>query len=172
MKKLYLMYPQKKGTIAPEVYGHFTEHIGGVFYDGLWVGKDSSIPNINGFRKEIIEKFDAGLIPLGIKVLKHYTDDYTSSGHLYLTRIPGITIEQRNEIIIRMAEHGIACNVHYKPLPMHTAYKNLGFDITDYPNAYNNFANEITLPLHTKLSDDDVDYTISNYISILEEYIR
>ena len=106
-----------------------------------------------------------------MKTLDHYTDDHESSGHLYLTRIPGITLEQRNEIIIKMAEQGVACNVHYNPLPMHTAYKNLGFDIKDYPNAYNNFANEISLPLHTCLTDEEVDYVIEKYTEILKEYI-
>ena len=94
-------------------------------------------------RRELIGKYDAALKPLGVKVLDHYTDKHESSGHLYLTFIPGITPEQRNEIIIKMAEAGVACNVHYKPLPMHTAYKNLGFDIANFPNAYAHFAHEI-----------------------------
>ena len=106
-----------------------------------------------------------------MKTLPHYTDKHTSSGHLYITRIPGITPEQRNEIIEKMAEQGIACNVHYKPLPMHTAYKNLGFDIANFPNAYAQFANEITLPLHTCLTDEQVDYIIENYTRIIKEYI-
>ena len=115
-------------------------------------------------RKDIIQRYDAAFKPLGVQVLKHYTEDYQSSGHLYITRIPGITSEQRNEIIIRMAEQGIACNVHYKPLPMMTAYKNLGFDIADYPNAYRYFENEITLPLHTCLTDEMINYVIDNYV--------
>lgn len=122
-------------------------------------------------RKDIIQRYDAAFKPLGVQVLKHYTEDYQSSGHLYITRIPGITSDQRNEIIIRMAEQGIACNVHYKPLPMMTAYKNLGFDIADYPNAYRYFANEITLPLHTVLMDDQVDYAIQVYTEILKELL-
>lgn len=122
-------------------------------------------------RKDIIQRYDAAFKPLGVQVLKHYTEDYQSSGHLYITRIPGITSEQRNEIIIRMAEQGIACNVHYKPLPMMTAYKNLGFDVADYPNAYRYFANEITLPLHTVLMDDQVDYAIQVYTEILKELL-
>ena len=122
-------------------------------------------------RKEIIAKYDKALFPLGIEVLAHYTDSYQSSGHLYITRVPRITAEQRNEIIIKMAEEGIACNVHYKPLPMHTAYKNLGFDIADYPNAYAHFSNEITLPLHTCLKDEEIEYIITNYIKVLKEYI-
>jgi dTDP-4-amino-4,6-dideoxygalactose transaminase len=122
-------------------------------------------------RKEIIKQYDTAFKPLGVKVLPHYTDEYQSSGHLYLTRIPGIEEEQRNEIIIKMAERGISCNVHYKPLPMHTAYKKLGFDIKDYPNAYRMFANEVTLPLHTRLTDEQVSYVIDNYRRIIKEYI-
>lgn len=122
-------------------------------------------------RKEIIEKYDAAFNPLGVETLEHYTDELESSGHLYMTRIPNITLEQRNEIIIKMAERGVACNVHYKPLPMHTAYKNLGFDINDYPNAYAHFKNEITLPLHTCLTDEDVKYVIEQYTEVLKEYI-
>ena len=121
-------------------------------------------------RKEIIQRFDAAFKPLGVKVLPHYTEKHQSSGHLYLTRIPGITTEQRNEIITKMAERGVACNVHYKPLPMHTAYKKMGFDIADYPNAYARFANEITLPIHTRLTDEEVEYVIANYTDILKEY--
>lgn len=123
-------------------------------------------------RKQIITSYDNALKPLGIEVLPHYTDCQSSSGHLYITRIPNITAEQRNEIITKMAEQGISCNVHYKPLPMHTAYKNMGFDIKDYPNAYSHFANEITLPLHTKLTDDEVSYVVEKYIEIVSEYIK
>ena len=122
-------------------------------------------------RKEIIEKYDTAFKPLGVEVLSHYTDEYLSSGHLYITRVPNITLEQRQEIIVKMAEAGIACNVHYKPLPMMTAYKNLGFNIKDCPNAYERFVNEITLPLHTKLTNEDVKYIISNYCQIVKEYI-
>lgn len=124
-------------------------------------------PEILKRRKEIISKYDAAFKPLGVEVLEHYNDDHQSSGHLYITRIPNITPEQRNSIIEQMAERGIACNVHYKPLPMMTAYKKLDFDIKDYPNAYNMFANEITLPLHTCLTDDDVDYIIKNFKEII-----
>ena len=123
-------------------------------------------------RKDIIQRYDAAFKPLGVQVLKHYTEDYQSSGHLYITRIPGITSDQRNEIIIRMAEQGIACNVHYKPLPMMTAYKNLGYDIADYPNAYRYFENEITLPLHTCLTDEMVVYVIESYIFIVQDTFK
>ncbi len=122
-------------------------------------------------RRQIIECYDEALRPVGVETLDHYTDDYTSSGHLYLTRIPNITCEERNEIITRMAERSIATNVHYKPLPMHTAYKNLGFDIADYPNAYSHFANEITLPLHTCLTGEMESYVISNYLDIVKDYL-
>ena len=120
-------------------------------------------------RKEIIGRYDAAFHPIGIETLNHYTDDYQSSGHLYITRVPGITLEQRNEIIVKMAEAGVACNVHYKPLPMMTAYKKLGFDIEDYPNAYRRFENEITLPLHTKLTDEEVEYVIKIYSEKIRE---
>ena len=123
-------------------------------------------------RKEIIQRFDAALKPMSVAVLDHYNEKHQSSGHLYLSRVPGISLEQRNDIIIKMAERGIACNVHYKPLPMHTAYKNLGFDIKDYPNAYAHFANEISLPLHTCLTDEQVEYVIENYTDILREYVK
>ena len=122
-------------------------------------------------RREIIGRYDAALKPLGVKVLDHYNERHTSSGHLYLTRIPGITLEQRNEIIQKMAARGIACNVHYKPLPMHTAYKKLGFRLEDYPNAYAQFANEITLPLHTRLTDEQVQYVADSFVEILKEYL-
>ena len=122
-------------------------------------------------RKEIIGKYDAAFKPIGIEVLNHYTENHQSSGHLYITRVPGITLEQRHEIIVKMAESGVACNVHYKPLPMMTAYKNLGFDIKDYPNSYKRFENEITLPLHTKLTDEEVEYVIENYCEIVKNYI-
>lgn len=122
-------------------------------------------------RKEIIGRYDAALKPLGVEVLPHYTQDHQSSGHLYITRVPGITPEQRNDIIIKMAERGVSCNVHYKPLPLLTAYKDLGFDIADYPNAYAHFANEITLPLHTCLTDEEVAYVIEQYVDILKEYL-
>ncbi|MBQ9117275.1 MAG: DegT/DnrJ/EryC1/StrS family aminotransferase, partial [Clostridia bacterium] len=119
-------------------------------------------------RREIIERYDEALRPLGVETLSHYTDEYSSSGHLYLTRVPGIDAERRKSIICRMAEQGIACNVHYKPLPMHTAYRALGFDIKNYPNAYARFENEITLPLNTCLTDEQVRYVIENYTEAIK----
>lgn len=129
-------------------------------------------PELLNRRKEIITRYDAAFRPLGIETLPHYTEVHTSSGHLYITRIPGISDEQRRDIIIKMAEEGIACNVHYKPLPMHTAYKNLGFNIKDYPNAYKHYENEITLPLHTCLKDDEVEYIIDKYTEIVKGYVN
>ena len=121
-------------------------------------------------RRQIINRYDEVLLSCGIpvQVLNHYGDDHSSSGHLYLVRLLGKTLEHRNEVINKMAERGIACNVHYKPLPMMTAYKNLGFDIAYYPNAYNQFVNEVTLPLHTRLTDEDVEYVISNFVEIIK----
>lgn len=122
-------------------------------------------------RHEIIRMYNEAVIPLGLDTLPHVTEDHISSGHLYLTRIPDISIEQRNDIIVKMAEQGIATNVHYKPLPMMTGYKKLGFDISDFPNAYAQFANEITLPLHTSLTNEQVRFVIENYTKILKENV-
>ena len=118
-------------------------------------------------RREIIEKYNDGLKDCEVQVLNHYGENHASSGHLYLVRLLGKTVEQRNDVIIKMAERGIACNVHYKPLPMMTAYKKLGFDIADYPNAYAQYVNEVTLPLNTRLSDEDVEYIIVNFVDII-----
>ena len=111
-------------------------------------------------RRAIIERYDRDFALLGVESLKHYGEGYSSSGHLYLARVKGITEQERNEIIKKMSEYGVATNVHYKPLPMFTAYKNLGFDIKNYPNAFEMYKNEITLPLYTKLSDEDIDYIV------------
>lgn len=116
-------------------------------------------PHLLARRREIVAKYDARLDGVGVGRLDHSE----SSAHLYITRTPNISVEQRNRIIEIMAENGVACNVHYKPLPMMTAYKNLGFDIKDYPNAYDYYHNAITLPLHTLLSDDDVEYILENF---------
>lgn len=128
-------------------------------------------PELLKRRKSIIEKYDKNFRPLGVETLNHFDDNHESSGHLYITRIPGIDTDSRNKIIEEMAQVGIACNVHYKPLPLLTAYKNLGFDIKDYPNAYDHYKNEITLPLHTKLTDEEVDYVIDMYCEIVKKYL-
>ena len=118
-------------------------------------------PGLLARRREIVERYERGLADLPFALIKHYGDDFASSGHLMLARIEGASQEFRNAFINEMGEEGVACNVHYKPLPLLTAYKDLGFDIADFPNALAQFSNEVTLPLHTKLSDDDVDYVIA-----------
>lgn len=180
-KKLQLLslHGQSKDALAKTKLGAWEYDIIGTYYKcnmtdvvaAIGLKQFERYPDMLKRRKEIIKKYDSELKPLGVETLDHYSDEWESSGHLYLTRIPGITIEQRNEIIAKMAEYGIACNVHYKPLPMHTAYKNLGFDIVDYPNAYAHFVNEITLPLHTCLADEDIDYIIKHYSKIVKEYL-
>ena len=180
-KKLQLLslHGQSKDALAKTKLGAWEYDIVGTWYKcnmtdiaaAIGLAQFERYPEMLKSRKEIIEKYDAAFKPLGVETLNHYTAEWESSGHLYLTRIPGITIKQRNEIINKMAECGIACNVHYKPLPMHTAYKNLGFDIANYPNAYNHFANEITLPLHTCLTNEQVEYVIENYSKIAKGYM-
>lgn len=120
-------------------------------------------------RKQIIEKYEQALDGLNVQTLCHYGENHASSGHLFLLRLKDKSLEERNEMIVRMAERGIACNVHYKPLPMMTAYKSMGFDIKDFPNAYNQYRNEITLPLHTRLSDEDVDFVMTNLLELITE---
>lgn len=177
--QLLSLHGQSKDALAKTQLGSWEYDIVGTWYKcnmtdiaaALGIAQFKRYPEMLARRKEIITKYDATFKPIGIEILSHYTDEYQSSGHLYLTRIPGISVAQRNEIIVKMAERGISCNVHYKPLPMHTAYKKLGFDIKDYPNAYKMYENEITLPLHTKLTDEEVYYIIDNYSKVIREYI-
>lgn len=177
--QLLSLHGQSKDALAKTQLGAWEYDIIGPWYKcnmtdvvaGIGLAQMKRYKGLLARRKEIIDKYDAAFKPLGIDVLNHYTKEHTSSGHLYITRVPGITLEQRNEIIVKMAEEGIACNVHYKPLPMLTAYKNLGFDIKDYPNAYKRFENEITLPLHTKLKDEEVEYVIKQYCKIVKAYL-
>ena len=126
-------------------------------------------PEMLGWRHEIIRRYDEAFKDLPVTLLDHRNEEHQSSGHLYFVRVNNITEEKRNEIIIKMAEKGIACNVHYKPLPMLTAYKNLGFDIENYPNAYNQYKNQITLPLYTKLVMDDIDYILRAFEDSIKE---
>lgn len=177
--QLLSLHGQSKDALAKTQLGAWEYDIAGTYYKcnmtdimaAIGLKQFERYPGMLKRRKEIISRYDTALRPLGLITLNHYTDEVESSGHLYITRVPGIEPEQRNKIIVKMAERGVACNVHYKPLPMHTAYKNLGFDIKNYPNAYNFFANEITLPLHTSLTDDDVEYVIEQYINVIKEYI-
>ena len=178
--QLFSLHGQSKDALAKTKLGAWEYDVIGPWYKcnmtdiaaAMGLSQMKRYDGILKRRKEIIEKYNSAFIPLGVETLNHYTATSTSSGHLYITRIPGITPEQRNEIITKMAESGVACNVHYKPLPMHTAYINLGFDITDFPNAYAHFANAITLPLHTCLTDEQINYVIETYSDILKEYIR
>lgn len=136
---------------------------------GIGLAQMKRYPEMLNRRRQIIEAYNKALSGHNVQVLNHYGDEHASSGHLYLVRLLGRDVEYRNRVIEKMAERGIACNVHYKPLPMMTAYKNLGFDIADYPNAYNQYSNEITLPLHTRLSDEDVEYIIKNFCEVIYE---
>lgn len=177
--QLLSLHGQSKDALAKTQLGAWEYDIIGTWYKcnmtdiaaAIGLKQLERYPQLLSRRKQIVEQYDRALRPLRVETLSHYTEEVMSSGHLYLTRIPHITGEQRNEIIIKMAEQGVATNVHYKPLPMHTAYKKLGFDIKDFPNAYAHFINEITLPLHTCLTDEDVEYVIEKYVSVLREYI-
>lgn len=177
--QLYSLHGQNKDALAKTKLGAWEYDIKGTWYKcnmtdvhaGIGLAQLSRYDEILKRRKEIITRYDNAFRPLGVKTLNHYTENHESSGHLYITRVPNITLEQRQEIIVKMAEAGIACNVHYKPLPMMTAYINLGFNIKDYPNSYEQFKNEITLPLHTCLTDEDIEYVIENYTRIVKEYV-
>ncbi|MDU6546584.1 MAG: DegT/DnrJ/EryC1/StrS family aminotransferase [Anaerococcus vaginalis] len=178
--QLLSLHGQSKDALSKTKLGSWEYDIVGPWYKcnmtdvlaGIGLAQVKRYPTLLKRRKEIIEKYDEAFRPIGIKSLNHFDKNHKSSGHLYITQVPGIDTEQRNKIIEEMAEQGIACNVHYKPLPLLTAYKNLGFDIKDYPNAYNHYKNEITLPLHTKLTDEEVDYIIENYRFITNKYIK
>ncbi len=175
MVQLFSLHGQSKDALAKTKLGAWEYDIVGPWYKcnmtdimaAMGLVQMKRYPDMLLRRKAIIERYDKALKSAGIEVLEHYTDHHQSSGHLYITRVPNISTEQRQAIIEKMAEQGIATNVHYKPLPMMTAYKNLGFDIENYPHAYAHFANEITLPLHTRLTDEEVDYIVENYIQIV-----
>ena len=177
--QLYSLHGQSKDALAKAKLGAWEYDIIGPWYKcnmtdimaAIGLKQYERYPGMLSRRKELIRKYDDLCDTIGVVHLSHYTDKYESSGHLYLTRIPNISLQQRNEIIEKMAERGVACNVHYKPLPMMTAYKNLGFDIENYPNAYKYFENEITLPLHTSLSDEDVEYVCQNFSEIVKGYV-
>lgn len=138
---------------------------------GIGLAQIERYSQILAKRKKIITSFNEGFSQLPIQVVKHYGENYASSGHLYLTRLEGIGVKERNEIIVKMAEKGISTNVHYKPLPMFTAYKNLGFGIKNFPNAFAQYQNEITLPLHTLLTEGEVNYIINTFSKIVKEYL-
>lgn len=178
-KKLQLLslHGQSKDALAKTKLGAWEYDIVGPWYKCNMTDIQAALGLVqldryNGMlarRKDIIERYNAALLPLGVEPLNHYAMDHQSSGHLYICRVPGVDLEGRNELIVKMAELGVATNVHYKPLPMHTAYKNLGFSISDFPNAYKHFENEVTLPLHTCLTDEEVDYVIDSFKACLSE---
>ncbi len=177
--QLFSLHGQSKDALAKTRLGAWEYDIVGTWFKcnmtdiaaALGLAQFKRYPAMLDRRRAIIEKYDGAFKSQGIKTLTHYCENYRSSGHLYITRIPDINEEKRNEIIAKMAERGVACNVHYKPLPLLTAYKNLGFNIKDYPNAYKNYENEITLPLYTSLTDEQIEYVIQSCLETVREYL-
>lgn len=182
--QLYSLHGQSKDALSKNQLGAWEYDILGPWYKcnmtdihaAIGLAQMERYPALLKRRREIIEKYDRAFKPLGVHTLPHFTDEHISSGHLYLTRIfkkngEPVSDGERREIIIKLAERGITTNVHYKPLPMMTGYKKLGFDIKDYPNAYAHYANEISLPLFSRLTDEEVDYIIKIYCEIVREYI-
>ena len=177
--QLLSLHGQSKDALAKTQLGAWEYDIVGPWYKCNMTDVTAAIglrqldryPSLLARRKEIIGKYDAMCDELNIRHIVHYGSDFTSCGHLYIVNVPGIDHETRCRIIIRMAEQGVACNVHYKPLPMMTAYKQLGWDISDFPNAYHHYENEITLPLHTKLSDEDVSYVMDTFKKTIREFL-
>lgn len=176
LSQLFSLHGQNKDALAKTKLGAWEYDIIGPWYKcnmtdimaALGLVQMERYEGLLKRRQEIVARFNEALKDLPVAVLNHKDADHCSSHHLYLVRLLGKTREDANKVIEQMAERGIACNVHYKPLPMMTAYKALGFDIKDYPNAYHLFENEVTLPLHTKLTDEDVEYVISNFVDIIK----
>ena len=184
ISQLLSLHGQNKDALAKTQLGAWEYDVIGPWYKcnmtdimaGIGLAQLSRYQGMLERRKVIIERYNAAIDDLNanldanhrVKYLTHYGEDFAGSGHLYITRLSGRTDEERRDVIVKMAERGIACNVHYKPLPMMTAYKALGFDIKDFPNAYKLFVNEVTLPLHTRLTDEDVEYVITNYVDIIK----
>ncbi|WP_303815067.1 DegT/DnrJ/EryC1/StrS aminotransferase family protein [Selenomonas ruminantium] len=175
--QLLSLHGQSKDALAKTKLGAWEYDIKGPWYKcnmtdimaALGLVQMKRYPAMLERRKEIIGRYNEAFKELNVQVLDHYTEEHQSSGHLYILRLLGKDENIRNEFITKMAERGIATNVHYKPLPMHTAYKNMGFDIKDYPNAYEQYKNEVTLPLHTKLTDEDVEFIIENFKEVYQE---
>ena len=178
--QLLSLHGQSKDALAKSQIGAWEYDIIGPWYKcnmtdimaAIGLRQLDRYPGLLARRGEIISRYDAMCDELGVKHLVHSGENFQSSNHLYLSRVPGIGDKERREIIVKLAERGVNCNVHYKPLPMMTAYKEMGWDIKDFPNALNYYSNLITLPLHTKLSDEDVEYVIENYKEVVKEYIR
>lgn len=178
--QLLSLHGQTKDALHKNTLGAWEYDIVDTYYKcnmtdimaGIGLAQIARYPKLVERRHQIISKYNEAFKDLPIMILNHKNENHRSSGHLYFTKIKGIDEKQRNEIIIKMAERGIACNVHYKPLPMLTAYKKLGFDIANYPNAYDFYKNEITLPLYSKLTDEQVEYIIENFKEIVGEYTK
>lgn len=175
--QLLSLHGQNKDALAKTRLGAWEYDIIGTWYKcnmtdimaAIGIQQLKRYPELLRRRRQIIETFNEAFKDLPVEVLNHFDNYHSSSGHLYLVRLKDKDVDQRNELIVKMAERGIACNVHYKPLPMMTAYKAMGFDIKDYPNAYNQYRNEVSLPLHTRLTEEDVNYVIDNFKEILAE---
>ncbi len=174
--QIYSLHGQTKSALAKNQIGAWEYDIIGPFYKcnmtdimaAIGMAQLARYPEMLARRQEMIARYNEAFRDLGVKLLCHKDGSHTSSGHLYLVRVEGINVEKRNEIIRKMGESGVACNVHYKPLPMLTAYKNMGFDIKDFPNAYRQYENEITLPLYTRLTDEQLDYIIECFKKAVE----
>jgi dTDP-4-amino-4,6-dideoxygalactose transaminase len=175
--QLNSLHGQSKDALAKTKLGAWE-------YDVLWPAYKSNMTDLTAAigliqmkrypamlerRRQLIKRYDEALKGLNLQVRDHYTSEHTSSGHLYQVRLLGHDGQYRNDVITKMAEREIACNVHFKPLPMLTAYKNLGFDIKDFPNAFHQFENEVTLPLHTRLTDEEVDFILTNFKEVIAD---
>lgn len=177
--QLLSLHGQSKDAMSKDEFGNWEYDVIGTWYKcnmtdimaAIGLGQLDRYEGMLEKRRAYIEKYDAALRPLGVHTLNHFTDEHISSGHLYITRIPGINELERRLIIGKLAKLGVTTNVHYKPLPLMTAYKHLGFNIADFPNAKAYYESEITLPLYTKLTEEDVDYIIENYSTVLKEYL-
>ena len=173
--QLLSLHGQNKDALAKTKLGAWEYDIIAPYYKcnmtdimaGIGLAQLKRYPELLHRRRQIIEQYNDALKDYNVAVLDHYGPDHSSSGHLYLVRLLDKDVDYRNEVIVKMAENGIACNVHYKPLPMMTAYKAIGYDIKDFPNAYDQYRNEVTLPLHTHLTDDDVKYVMDNFTNII-----
>lgn len=178
--QMFSLHGQSKDALAKTKLGAWEYDIVGPWYKcnmtdimgAMGLAQFRRYPGMLKRRRELIERYDCVLRPLGIEVLPHFTEEHTSSGHLYITRIPGVGLTVRQKIIEELAENGISANVHYKPLPLHTAYRRMGFQMEDYPNSYHQFENEVTLPLHTKLTDEETEYILRHYSRIAQKYMK
>ena len=178
--QLLSLHGQSKDALAKTQLGAWEYDIVAPYYKcnmtdimaGIGLAQLKRYPELLYRRRQIVGQYNEALKGYKVQILDHYGTGHSSSGHLYLVRLLGKDVDYRNDVIVKMAERGIACNVHYKPLPMMTAYKAMGFNIKDFPNAYNQYRNEITLPLHTHLSDDDVQYVMKNFTQIISDLKR